>query len=65
MLAAAATGMHGGIREAAAAMSGEGDRFEPDEKRAEFYDRLYTDVYKEIYPRLAPLFPALAEALKT
>jgi xylulokinase len=64
MLAAAATGTHEDIREAAAAMSGEGDRFEPDEKRAEFYDRLYTDVYKEIYPRLAPLFPALAEALK-
>jgi xylulokinase len=64
MLAAAATGTHEGIREAAAAMSGEGDRFEPYEKRAEFYDRLYTDVYKEIYPRLAPLFPALAEALK-
>jgi xylulokinase len=64
MLAAAATGTHEGIREAAAAMSGEGDRFEPDEKRAEFYDRLYTDVYKELYPRLSPLFPALAQALK-
>jgi len=64
MLAAAASGMHDGIREAAAAMSGTSARFEPDEKRTARYDRLYTDVYKEIYPHLAPLFPALANALK-
>ena len=64
MLAAAAAGIHDGIGEAAAAMSGTGARFEPDEKRTARYDRLYTDVYKEIYPHLAPLFPALANALK-
>ena len=64
MLAAAASGMHDGIREAAAAMSGTSARFEPDEKRTARYHRLYTDVYKEIYPHLAPLFPALANALK-
>jgi len=45
-------------------MSGTGARFEPDEKRTARYHRLYTDVYKEIYPHLAPLFPALANALK-
>jgi len=64
MLAAAASGMHDGIREAAAAMSGTSARFEPDGKSTARYDRLYTDVYKEIYPHLAPLFPALANALK-
>ncbi len=62
MLAAAACGIHGGIREAAAAMSGTGDRFEPDEGRAARYDRLY-GVYKEIYPSLRPLFPKLKDAL--
>ncbi len=64
MLAAAACGMHGGIKEAAEAMSGAGGaRFEPDEKRAARYDRLY-DVYKELYPSLRPLFPKLTGALK-
>ena len=63
MLAAAACGMHDGIKEAAAAMSGTGARFEPDERRAARYDRLY-DVYKELYPSLRPLFPKLTDALK-
>jgi xylulokinase len=62
MLAAAACEIHGGIREAAAAMSGTGDRFEPDEGRAARYDKLY-GVYKEIYPSLRPLFPKLTDAL--
>ncbi|PLS87680.1 MAG: carbohydrate kinase, partial [Actinobacteria bacterium] len=63
MLAAAAVGMHGSIKEAAEAMSGTGARYEPDEGRAAVYDRLY-DVYKEIYPSLRPLFPKLTQALK-
>ncbi|HET7479679.1 MAG TPA: FGGY-family carbohydrate kinase [Rubrobacteraceae bacterium] len=65
MLAAAASGMHDGIREAAEAMSGEGARYEPDEKRAAFYDRLYNEVYKEIYPSLRPIFPALTDVMKS
>jgi xylulokinase len=64
MLAAAAVGMHEGIREAASAMSGTGAHFEPDDKRAALYERLYTEVYKEIYPALRPLFPPLADAVK-
>jgi xylulokinase len=64
MIAAAACGMHDGIKEAAAAMSGTGARFEPDERRAACYDRLY-DVYKELYPSLRPLFPKLTDALKS
>lgn len=65
MQAAAACGIHGDVREAAAAMSGEGATYEPDEKRSAFYDRLYNDVYKEIYPSLRPIFPKLSEAMKS
>ncbi|MFL5665649.1 MAG: FGGY-family carbohydrate kinase [Ktedonobacteraceae bacterium] len=64
MFGAAGVGAFRDMREAATAMSGEGATFQPDPKRAAFYDRLYTDVYKELYPRLAPLFPALANALR-
>ena len=64
MLAAAAVGTHEGIREAASAMSGIGAHFEPDEKRAAVYERLYTGVYKEIYPAIRPLFRTLADAVK-
>lgn len=63
MLAAAAVGMHGSIKEAAEAMSGTGAHYEPDEKRAAVYDGIY-DVYKDIYPSLRPLFPRLTDALK-
>jgi xylulokinase len=63
MLAAAACGMHGSIKEAAGAMSGTIARFDPDEEGAERYDKLF-GVYKEIYPSLRDLFPKLAEAVK-
>jgi ribulose kinase len=65
MLAAAACGIHGDIKEAAEAMSGEGARYEPDEKNSAFYDRLYNDVYKEIYPSLKHLFPKLTDAMNS
>lgn len=63
MLAAAASGVHGGIKEAAAAMSNTGARFEPDEERAARYDALY-NVYKEVYPSLRPIFPKITGALR-
>ena len=63
MLAAAACGIHDGIREAAAAMGDTGARFEPDERRAARYDRLY-DIYKELYPSLRSLFPKLTDTLR-
>ena len=63
MLAAAASGLHAGIKDSATAMSGTAARYEPDEKRATRYDKLY-GVYKEIYPNLRSLFPKLTEALK-
>jgi len=59
MQAAAATGAFGDIREAAEAMSGEGATYSPDERSASRYEQLYTNVYKEIYPSVAPLFKAL------
>jgi xylulokinase len=62
MLAAAACGIHGSIKEAAEAMSGVGARYEPGEDGPR-YQKLY-DVYKDIYPSLRPLFPRLTEALK-
>jgi xylulokinase len=64
MLAAAALEDTGEIREVATTMAGEGASYEPDEQRSAFYDRLYNDVFKELYPRLSDLFPALAEAVE-
>jgi xylulokinase len=52
------------LREVAAEMSGEGTTYEPDEERGNLYDRLYNDVFAELYPRLSPLFPALAKAVE-
>lgn len=63
MLAAAAGGIYGSIKEAAEAMSGTNARFEPNDEGVARYDRLYR-VYEEIYPSLSPIFPKLAKALK-
>jgi len=60
MAAAALDGSE--LRDVSATMSGVGPSYEPNDQRAEFYDRIYNDVYKELYPRLSALFPALAEA---
>jgi xylulokinase len=64
MLAAAALEDTGEIRDVATTMAGEGAGYEPDEQRSAFYDRLYNDVFKELYPRLSDLFPALAETVE-
>ncbi len=64
MLAAAALEDTGDIREVAATMSGEGAGYEPDEQTSAFYDHLYNNVFKELYPRLSDLFPALAKAVE-
>ena len=64
MMAAAAMDDSIELREVAATMSGEGASYEPDEGRSAFYDRIYNDVFKEMYPRLSDLFPAFAEALR-
>ncbi len=59
VLAAAAVGLHPGIEQAAAAMSGTGLRFEPDPATVGVYDDLY-QVYRDIYPSLRDLFARLA-----
>ena len=64
MMAATAMDDTGDLREVAATMSGEGDSYEPNEQRSAFYDRMYNDVFKELYPRLSDLFPALAAAVE-
>jgi xylulokinase len=64
MHAAAAIGWFPNIREAAAGMSGESRRYEPDVERTARYERLYTEVYKELYGKLAPLFSALEATLE-
>jgi hypothetical protein len=64
-LAVAATDDSGELRDVASSMSGEGASYEPDEGRAAFYDRIYKDIYREIYPRLSTLFPAFAEIIET
>jgi xylulokinase len=65
MLAAAADDDSGELRDVAATMCKEGASYEPNEERAAFYDRIYNDVYRELYPRLSTLFPVLAEAVDT
>jgi sugar (pentulose or hexulose) kinase len=60
--AAAASGWHASLLDAAQAMTGEGARHTPDESTAERYDELFA-VYREIYPRTAPLHQALQDAL--
>jgi xylulokinase len=61
MQAAAAAGWYGSVREAAEAMSGVGARHTPDATAAPRYDDLFA-VYREIYPRTAPLHEALQRA---
>jgi xylulokinase len=61
MQAAAAAGWYGSVREAAEAMSGVGARHPPDASAAARYDELFV-VYREIYPRTAPLHEALQRA---
>lgn len=63
MHAAAAVGWYDSIADAAAAMSDEGARHEPDEPTARRYDRLFS-VYREIYPRTETLFRELRDALR-
>ena len=61
--AAAAAGWYGSLQEAVTAMTGEAAQHAPDEPTAQRYDRLF-DVYRELYPRTAPLHRALQRALE-
>jgi sugar (pentulose or hexulose) kinase len=59
--AAAAVGWHGSLLGAAEAMTGTGAGHVPDEAAAARYDELFA-IYREIYPRTAPLHRALQRA---
>jgi xylulokinase len=61
MLAAAAAGWHGSLLGAAEAMSEVGVRHTPSASAAARYDELFA-VYRELYPRTAPLHQALQRA---
>jgi sugar (pentulose or hexulose) kinase len=59
--AAAAAGWYGSLLEAADAMTGTGATHSPSEDTAARYDELFA-IYREIYPRTAPLHRALQRA---
>ncbi|MEA2275258.1 MAG: xylulokinase [Solirubrobacteraceae bacterium] len=59
--AAAVAGWHGSLLDTAEAMSGVGARHTPSASAAARYDELFA-VYREIYPRTAPLHQALQRA---
>jgi xylulokinase len=58
ILAAHAAGWYATLPEGAAAMTGTGARHEPQATTADRYDELYA-IYRELYPRTAPLHAAL------
>jgi xylulokinase len=59
--AATVAGWHGSLLDTAEAMSGVGARHTPSASAAARYDELFA-VYREIYPRTAPLHQALQRA---
>jgi sugar (pentulose or hexulose) kinase len=54
ILAAAAVGWYGSVREAADAMTSTERGFEPSEKTHAIYDRLYREVYTGLFPAIQP-----------
>src|SRR5919197_1301224 len=60
--AAAAAGWHDSLVEAAEAMTGTDAHHVPNERDAARYDELFA-IYREIYPRTAPLHGALQRAI--
>ena len=63
ILAAVGVGLHAGLDEAVAAMSGTQRSFTPEERDRAAYDALY-DVYRGLYPRLRDSFVQLQEVLR-
>jgi xylulokinase len=63
ILAAAGTGLHPDVRTAVRAMTGLDSRvFNPIPERHAFYERLYRDVYRFLFPSLQKYLDALASA---
>ena len=61
VLAAAACGWFPDCRKAAAAMSVADKRWVPDSKNREIYERIYTEVYRSLFPAIRPLIDRLGE----
>jgi sugar (pentulose or hexulose) kinase len=62
VLAAYGGGIYHDINEAAKKMTKiDPHRFSPDEERQEYYDRLYQEVYKDLYPKLQDSLARLSE----
>lgn len=61
ILAAAAAGWYPDVREAAAAMTGTERAFTPDEAARRRYDRLYTEVYRGLFPAVQSHVARLTE----
>lgn len=62
ILAAAACGWYPNSQAAAQAMTRlSPGKFRPDPNRAAFYDRMFQDVYKSLYPALQPYLTRLAD----
>jgi len=58
--AAVSVGVYGTFREAVENMVKVGDRFAPGEANVKIYDRLFNEVYVNIYPSLSPLHSQIA-----
>lgn len=54
--AAVGIGLYSSHKQAVAAMTRSGKRFEPDATTAKQYQALYRNVYLKLYPKLAPLY---------
>lgn len=61
ILAAAAAGWYPDVYRAATAMTGVAGRFTPNPETRQLYNRLYTGVYKSLFPTLQTLLNRLAE----
>jgi xylulokinase len=61
ILAAAEVGWYPDILSAAKAMVRSGYGFKPDPASREIYDRLYTEVYRPLFPTLQPLIDRLTD----
>ncbi|PHQ16859.1 FGGY-family carbohydrate kinase [Marinobacter profundi] len=59
--AAVGLGLHPDFETAVAAMTRVGDVFQPDPTTRELYERLYSEVYLQMYPRLQPIYRKIRE----
>jgi len=59
--AAVGIGLHANFESAIAAMTRPGRTFEPQPAARETYERLYRDVYRQMYARLRPLYERISK----